>query len=193
MKRLTNARALLALLAAALLLSCGRSEWQPMEVSEGGFRILMRGQPNYTKQNVETPAGRMTAHLYSSDRPASYYAVGYSDYPLALVVGQDAETVFAGVRDTWVRRVGGRLVGGERKLMLAGKHPGLEFVAEGTAQGAAAIVQARVFLVDQRLYQLIAMGRKNEVPQGDINRFLNSFELGPTADVGTFQIKPPVK
>ena len=108
-------------------------------------------------------------------------------------MGQDADKIFAGVRDTWIRRIGGRLVGGERKLRLADKHPGLEFAAEGSAQGAAAIIQARVFLVDQRLYQVIAMGRKNEVPQGDINRFLNSFELVPVADVGTIPIKPPVK
>jgi hypothetical protein len=29
----------------------------------------------------------MFAHLYSSDRSDSYFAVGYADYPLALVVG----------------------------------------------------------------------------------------------------------
>jgi hypothetical protein len=29
----------------------------------------------------------MFAHLYSSDRPDSYFAVGYANYPLALVVG----------------------------------------------------------------------------------------------------------
>src|ERR1700754_999928 len=100
MKTLVNVRTLLALLAAALVLSCGQSEWQSMQVSEGGFRVLMRGQPNFTKQDLDTPVGKMTAHLYSSDRPASYYAVGYSDYPLALVVGQDPYQVFEGVRDT---------------------------------------------------------------------------------------------
>jgi hypothetical protein len=191
MKRLVTF--VVALFAAGLLLSCGRSEWRPMEVSEGGFRILMRGQPNVTKQDLDTPAGRMTAHLYSSDRPASYYAVGYSDYPLALVVGQDAGKVFEGVRDTWVRRIAGRRVMPDGKLTLAGKYPGLEFTAEGDSKGTEAFVQARIFLVDQRLYQVIAMGRKNAVAQGEINRFLNSFELVPTSEVGTLEVKPPVK
>jgi hypothetical protein len=190
MKRLVT---VFALLAAALLLSCGRSEWQPMEASEGGFRVLMRGQPNFTKQGLDTPAGRMTAYLYSSDRPVSYYAVGYTDYPLALVVGQDAGKVFEGVRDTWVRRIGGRRVASDSKLMLAGKYQGLEFTAEGDAKGTEAFVQARIFLVDQRLYQVIAMGRKNAVSQGEINRFLNSFELIPASDIGTLQVRPPVK
>jgi hypothetical protein len=186
-------RALLFLTLCAFAASCGKSEWRPLEVSEGGFRVLMRGQPNYARQNLDTPAGRMTAHLYSSDRPSSYYAVGYSDYPLALVVGEDPGKIFEGVRDTWVRRIGGRLVATDSKLTLAGGYSGLEFTAEGKSTGEDAFVQARLFLVDQRLYQVIAMGRKNEVPQGEVNRFLNSFQLTRTAEVNTMQIRPEGK
>lgn len=188
-----DVRTLLCVALAAFLLACAPSEWRPLNVSEAGFRVLMRGQPNYMKHDLPTPAGVMTAHLYSSDRPASYYAVGYSDYPLGLVVGEDPQKVFAGVRDTWVKRIGGRLVGPESKLTLAGRYPGLEFSAEGAARGEEAFVQARVYLVDQRLFQLIAMGRKNQVPQGEVNRFLNSFELIPTVDVNTVPIRPEGK
>ena len=42
---------------------------------------------------------------------------------------------------------------------------------------ADAFVHGRLYLVDQRLYQVIAMGRKHEIPQGVVNRFLNSFRL----------------
>ena len=186
-------RLLLAFFLCALSLSCGQSEWRPMEVSEGGFRVLMRGQPNVARQNVPTPAGAMTAYLYSSDRPLSYYAVGYTDYPLALVVGEDPYKVLEGVRDTWVRRIGGRRVAADSKLTLAGQYPGLEFTAESDGKDTPTFVQARVFLVDQRLYQVIVRGRKNAVPQGEVNRFLNSFELVPTSEVGTLQLKPSAK
>jgi hypothetical protein len=186
-------RTLLFLTLCAFCASCGKSEWRPLEVSEAGFRVLMRGQPGYAKQDVNTPAGRMTAHLYSSDRPSSYYAVGYSDYPLALVVGENPAKIFEGVRDTWVRRIGGRLVAPDSKLTLAGGYSGLEFTAEGKNRGSDAFVQARLFLVDQRLYQVIAMGRKNEVPQGEMNRFLNSFQLVRTGEVNTLEIKPGAK
>ena len=186
-------KALLCVALAAVLLACTPSEWRPLKVSEAGFSVLMRGQPNYMKQDLPTPAGPMTAHLYSSDRPASYYAIGYSDYPLGLMVGEDPQKVFAGVRDTWVRRINGRVAGPESQLTLAGRYPGLEFSAEGTAKGEEAFVQARVYLVDQRLFQLIAMGRKNQVPQGEVNRFLNSFELIQSADVNTLRIRPEGK
>jgi hypothetical protein len=184
---------MLALVLCAATTSHGAPEWQPLQVSEGGFKVLMRTDPVYTKQDLETPAGRMTAYLYSSDRPVSYYAVGYSDYPLSLVIGEDPLKMFSGVRDTWVRRIQGRLVGTENKLRLAGGYPGLEFSAEGKAKGKDTFLQARLFLVDQRLYQVIAMGVKNQVPQGEINRFLNSFELVQTAGVSKLEIKPAGK
>jgi hypothetical protein len=181
--------AILLLLACTLCAGCGKSDWHTLEIPEGGFSVLMRSEPHYVKQALDTPAGQMTAHLYSSDRPSSYYAVGYSDYPLALVIGANTEQIFSSVRDTWVRRIGGRLVKSS-DLKLAGTYPGLEFEAEGKANGADAFVQARIFLVDQRLYQVIAMGRKNEVPQGEINRFLDSFKLVKSGETHSLQIRP---
>ena len=82
------------------------------------------------------------------------------------------------------------LPGTENKLLLAGGYPGLEFSAEGKAKGKDAFLQARLFLVDQRLYQVIAMGRKGEVPQGEVNRYLNSFRLVQQAEVGSLKIDP---
>jgi hypothetical protein len=168
------------------------SEWQPLTVHEGGFSILMRGQPQYQRQVLDTPAGKMEAHLYSSDRPDAYYAVGYSDYPLALVVGGSAEELFAGVRDTWVRRLEGRLTAADDRI-TKGKYPGYAFSARGKANGADALLDARLYLVDQRLYQIVAIGRKHEVSQGVVNRYLDSFALVEAAQVGTVRIEPPKK
>jgi hypothetical protein len=184
-------RAFVALLAIAAAAACGGgTEWRDLTVGDAGFAVLMRGDPHYTKQELDTPRGRMVAHLYSSDRRDSYFAVGYADYPLALVVGSPPEQVFGGVRDTWVRRVSGRLVSSDNSIKLDGKYPGLEFTAEGRMKDADTFVQARLFLVDQRLYQLVAMGRKEDVPQGVINRFLNSFRLVPVTGVDTLRIEP---
>jgi hypothetical protein len=187
---LTSLLALLGCLAAA---ACTQSEWREMEISEGGFSVLMRGDPHYLRQDLETPAGKMAAHLYSSDRPESYFAVGYSDYPLALIVGAQPDQLFNSVRDTWVRRIKGRLVASDNTIKLAGKYPGMEFSAEGSDPKGDTFVQSRLFLVDQRLYQLVAMGRKGEVPQGTVNRFLNSFRLVPVSETGTIKIEPAAK
>ena len=185
-------RSMLATMAIVIVTACTPSEWHELAVSEGGFSILMRPEPYYAKQQVDTPAGRMLAHLYSSDRRDAYFAVGYSDYPLALVMGTAPDALFAGIRDTWVRRIEGRLVAGDR-VTLAKQHPGLEFVAEGKIQGEDAFLHARLFLVDQRLYQIVAIGRKGEVAQGLVNRYLNSFRLIAQNEIGTLSIEPAPK
>lgn len=181
--------ALLAL-CALILASCSRSDWQTLEVSEGGFSVLMRPQPNFLKMPVETPAGRTMAHLYSSDSPDAYFAVGYTDYPLAAMVGNPPDAIFAGVRDTWIRRIDGRL-GISSPVRLNRQYPGLEFTGDGRVNDADTFLHARVYLVDQRLYQVVAMGRKGEVSQGVINRFLDSFKIIATSETPMLEVVPP--
>jgi hypothetical protein len=186
-------RALFAAVIFVVLAACGGSQWQELALSDAGFTVLMRGQPNYARQQVDTPAGKMQAHLYSSDRPDSYFAVGYSDYPLKLVVGVPPQQVLSGVRDTWVRRIDGKVITEDNGVKLARKYPGLEFTARGTVNGADTFLQARLYLVDQRLYQLIALGRTSEMPQGVVNRFLNSFRLIDEGEVSSVRVESAPK
>ena len=171
---------IVAALTIALLTATGcdrqPSEWRDLTITEGGFSVLMRGQAHYLRQPVETPAGRMEAHLYSSDRPDAYFAVGYSDYPLALVVQAPADALLAGVRDTWVKRVNGRIVSTAADPKF-GKYPGLQFTVKGTVSGKEALLEGRLYLVDQRLYQVVSLSRTPEISQGVVNRFFSSFRL----------------
>jgi len=183
-------RIALCVVCLALLSACGRSEWQEMTISEGGFSVLMRGQARYVRQPVDTPGGKTSAHLYSSDRPDAFFAVGYSDYPLAFVLASKPEELLTGVRDTWIRRIDGKLLISS-PVKLQGQYSGIEFTGEGTVKGEPAFLQARVFLVDQRLYQVIAMARKGQIAQGVLNRYLNSFKIVPTSEGGMIQLAPP--
>ena len=66
---------------------------------------------------------KMVAHLYSSDRPDSFFAVGYADYPLAAVVGGSPADLFSGVRDTWLRRIEGKLTASDKIEIVVGEIP----------------------------------------------------------------------
>lgn len=120
---------------AGALGACTRSEWRELPVNDGGFGVLMRGEPHYPRQQLDTPAGKLFAHLYSSDRPDSYFMVGYTDYPLALVVGTAPEQLFSGVRETWVQRIDGKLTANDSSIKLAGKYPDTEFQAADKING----------------------------------------------------------
>jgi len=185
MKRIAIALLLLALAA------CGGSEWRPLEVPDGAFAALMRGQPHYARQTLDTPAGQMQAHLYSSDRPDAYYAIGFSDYPLTFAIQTQAEEILNGVRDTWVKRINGKLVTSGREAH--DKNPGLQFTARGTFRDRDVLLDARLYLVDQRLYQLVAITRTAETPQGVVNRFFKSFRLAPPGAVGELKFDAPNK
>lgn len=169
------------------------AQWQDLVVRDAGFSVLMRGEPEYDKRSIPTPAGPIVAHLYASSRRDSVVAIGYTDYPLGMVVGGTPEQVFAPARETWVKRVNGKIRSQDNRLKLDGKHPGMEFFATGRNDGVESFVQARFYLVEQRLYQIVFMGRDREVPQGVVNRFLNSFKLVPVQDVQTMKIAPPKK
>ena len=175
MKLFTAYRLLLTVTVALTLLGCGQSEWREMAIPDGDFAVLMRGEAYYARQEVDTPAGKMQGHLYSSNRPDSYFAVGYSDYPLALALASRPEEILAGVRETWLRRIGGRVISSSAEPL--GKHPGLQFTARGTVKEQETLLEARLYMVDQRLYQLIAISRPGEMSQGTINRFFKSFRL----------------
>jgi len=181
--------ALIALCLALLSACGGSSEWQELTISEGGFSVLMRGQARYARQPVDTPGGKTSAHLYSSDRPDAFFAVGYSDYPLAFVLASRPEDLLNGVRDTWIRRIEGKLLVSS-PVKLQGQYSGIEFMGEGAVKGESAFLHARVFLVDQRLYQVISMARKNQISQGVINRYLNSFRIVPASESGMIQLGP---
>ena len=184
---------LTALIALSVLGACSRGdgEWHELAIAEGGFKVLMRGQPRYAKQEGQTPVGKMYSHVYSSERPDAYYAVGYSDFPVAYALGTNREEILKGVRDGWVRRIEGKVVA-SGPTRLDG-YDGIDFAAEGRSKGGEAWLQGRLYLVDQRLYQVIAMGRKGEVAQGTLNRFLNSFRIVPVEDTQRIEVKPPLE
>jgi hypothetical protein len=67
----------------------------------------------------------------------------------------------------------------------------MHFTAEGTYQDRPATIEGRFYLVDQRMYQLVALTRKGEISQGVVNRYFDSFKLIPVTYTEHVKIKPP--
>jgi hypothetical protein len=69
--------------------------------------------------------------------------------------------------------VNGKLVSSKETKL--GDYPGREFEVE--LLGGKAILRGRVFLVDQRLYQVMAIAPADVADSPSIERFLDSFRL----------------
>lgn len=181
-------------MAAMLAAGCGGPSWQDFTVQDGGFRVLMRGEVHYDKRELDTPVGKIVAHMYSIEFKDSVFGVGYSDYPPQMVRSMTPRRLFMAVRDTWVRRIEGRLEGDGIDIRLDKRHPGMEVVAWGKVKGRNAYLKGRFYLVGDRLYQIVIFGNRDSMPLADINHFLASFKLVPQREVGSINVTPaPVK
>ena len=92
----------------------------------------------------------------------------YCDYPAATIRDEGAEPLIA---RTHSRRAGDRVLSSQR-VSLNG-HPGREFLV---SRDGRLTLRSRVFLVDRRLYQVIAATRTS-TPTPEVTRFLGSFRL----------------
>ena len=170
---------LLLAVIAVLVAGCGGTEWRELKFSDGGFRILMQGDPRVEKRELDTPVGKIAAHWYAHEAKDVAFGVGYSDYPAQFLRGASQSQLFTIVREGWMKRINGTLQGAERAIRLEGKYPGTEFTAAGKLDGRDAYLRGRFYLVDNRLYQVVVFGNRTAMVQSDIDHFLESFMLVP--------------
>lgn len=181
---------------ASLLAACGGPSWQEIKAPEGGFRINMRSDPLVEKHDLQTPIGKVTGYWYSTEQQGSVFGVGYADYPAEFVSNAPPQKVLAIVRESWLKRIDGKLQGDGTELRLEG-NPGMEFIATGKFKGRDAYLRGRLYLVGNRLFQVVVLGDKETIPLSDINQFMGSFKLTPVQGVNTIDIdmggrrKPP--
>ncbi len=152
-------------------------EWQTFSSAEGGFTLLLPGNPQEQRQPVSTAAGSADAIMYITEVGGTAFGVGYSDFP-GSAAKADPQAVLKGARDGAVKNVNGTLVG-EKPIELAG-HPGLEIAVEmpaGAAVPGGAIYRAQLYLVGNRLYQVIYVALKKGDDPDDYQKLFDSFQL----------------
>jgi hypothetical protein len=154
-----------------------QSIWKPFSSAEGGFTVLMPGTPKPVQQTLNTPNGRITLKGFIVQRPneANYFVI-YSDFPSKTIENDsDIENLFDGIVEGFKRRTRGEVVSKEN--ITLNDYPGREFKMQLSGTITA---RSRIYLVNQRLYQLVAITpREQDLPQS-IQGFLDSFQLNRT-------------
>lgn len=147
-------------------------DWIKFTSDAGRFSVLMPG-PGRPEDRPETKTdprvGQSTIHRFVQKTDKGLFWVGWSDY--APGVQFDARGALAANRDSLVKGLNARLIS-ERPAAL-GDNPGIEFVAEGEQ----ATYKARVYVVGQRPYLLLAATLKGLSDAANVERFLASFQL----------------
>lgn len=152
------------------------AEWEEITSEEGWFSISMPSEPAEQQQNLPD---ELVLHSFMAEGEQAAYAVMYSDFPEMITVADQEliEQLLDDGRDGALTNMSGTLVG-EESVSL-GDHPGRHIVydisEQATPGGGEGIL--RVYLVDGRLFQLMALGVKGELPAEDVERFLKSFQV----------------
>ena len=136
-----------------------------------GFKVQLPSPP---KKDTQTAAG-VDVKTYTVQENDGAYVVAVAEIPIPA--GESAAKIEArldGARDGMVRNIHAKLKSSSR-ITLNGRYPGRE--VQATLPNKKGIVRAKIFIVDQRLYQVLVIGTTSWATSDDANRFLNSFAL----------------
>lgn len=160
----------LSLLAAIIMaiLGCQLSPppFTEFVSEEGGFSISMPGPPN---EERETTSEGVLSYTYSAETSDAIYIVVYSDFRRDFVEDYDPGWILDTAQDGAAGK--GELLSSE-PITLDG-HPGRDLKIQ-TSDGT--VVFTRYYLVDVRLYQLVASTESGTMTT-EVGEFFDSFTL----------------
>lgn len=175
-----------SLLAAAVLVAVpafAGSSW--VTVDDPDFTAQLPGTPKRTQNTEPSDLGdsNNVMYEYEGDNGNIYFAVNYTDFPAGSMGKADPGKVLDGARNGALTNTKATPLGSKAVWLEAGgkKFPGTEFEGK-TPDGLK--VSARVFLVDDRLYQLIFVRQFAKPADADFRTFVGSFTLRGAGGTG---------
>ena len=149
---------------------------QEFQSRDGGFSIMTPYTLKETTQFMDTQIGKIEVHFFIADQGEKSFLVVYSDYPSEVIKTSDPEKMLDGSRDGAINNVKGELVSEEH--ISLNNYPGRDFtIGAQTENGQDLFMRGRIFLVENRLYQIMVMATKGNENNKEIDDFLESFAL----------------
>lgn len=188
-KDMTKASGMTAAAALAVLLfACSaRFEWREVR-SDEGFVAALPGRAQSVARDFDMAGQPVSMTMWSTGTGATMFAVGVARLPPAAVADDAARAqTIAYFRDGLVRNIGGTVTsrnsvplplppGDPRKLLAS---ESVEALGGPGPDGRKSRLAARFFIVDDRLFQVVALGADGEIPPDALDTFFTSFRLTP--------------
>ena len=148
------------------------AEWKEFASKDGRFTVLFPGTPEQSKADTESDFGKGVLHMNTVQVGRTMFGAHYCDFP-PDVKKVPLKQVYDSSRDGAAENMQGKLMS-EKEVKL-GDHPGRE-IQISVANGRQ-LFRARVYLVEQRLYQVVVFGTKEAATSKDADKFMDSFKL----------------
>jgi hypothetical protein len=168
----------LATAACILLAGCSpRFDWREVSSPEG-FAVMLPGRPQMVEREIAFEAARIPMSMMSTGVGATMFAVGVARLPPAATADPE-------VRQRTLARFRDALVSNSSAVMrrsTAPQLPGAQPLAAEAIEadgllpdGRNSRLAARFFIVDDRLFQIVALGAEGEIPPEALDTFFTSF------------------
>jgi hypothetical protein len=181
-------RSALVAAVALLAIACSqRFEWREIRMDEGAVASLP-GRPQTVTREVDVGGQRVSMTMRSTGVGPTMFAVGAAKLPPPLSADPAGRAqAIAHFRDGLVRNVGGTVTastqpslplpaGTARKLLAS---ESVEAVGRAGPDGRKSRLAARFFIVDDQLFEVVALGAEGEIPPDALETFFTSFRLTP--------------
>jgi hypothetical protein len=171
---------------ALLALACSqRFEWREVRVDDGAVAALP-GRPQSVTRELDVGGRAVSMTMWSTGVDATMFAVGVARLPAPLFEEPAGRAqAIAHFRDGLVRNIGGvatastppslALPSGDARKLLASE--AVDAVGRPGPDGRKSRLAARFFIVDDRLFQVVAVGAEGEIPPEVLDTFFTSFRL----------------
>ncbi len=157
----------------------GALDWKPLD--NPAFSVNLPGDAKPQDGTEQTEAGPVKTTTWGVQTPGdkgAFFAVSIADYPPGMMAKAVPSKVLEGARDGAMANVGGTVEKDVGVFLDSGlpkkKYPGREF--NGNTKSGLKLA-ARLYLVDDRLYQMICVSPKAAFNDADFKVFADSFKL----------------
>ena len=140
------------------------SPWVTFAPEDAGFSILFAGKPVETIDKKPS----FTLHSFSLTLGRATFIASYTDYEPGKL---DPQTALTANRDKFNKRLQATLVS-TREITVDG-HTGLEF----TGETPAANVKSQLFLIGNRMFQIVTFVFRDVDETRNVDRFFESFKF----------------
>ncbi len=171
----------LLLVAAALAAppAVRAEDWKKVETPT--FEALLPcAQPKLEEQAMETQIGQARMRMWQCETKDAFAALSTVEYPADAVAKAVPAKMLDGARDGALANINGTLEREVPILLDSGqpkkKWPGREFAG---VTPAGIVYEARIYLVDNRLYQLALVHPKASDVAATFKKLADSFKLKP--------------
>jgi len=140
------------------------SPWVTFAPEEAGFSVLFPGKPVETVDKKPS----FTLHSFNLTLGRATFIASYTDYEPGKL---DPQTALTANRDKFNKRLQATLVS-SREITVDG-HTGLEF----TGETPAANVKSQLFLIGNRMFQIVTFVFRDVDETRNVDRFFESFKF----------------